>query len=1009
MQNQLLIDELVDGRYKIIAPIGKGGFGSVYLADHIGMNRKAALKFIHVTDADDIELLTRFEREAKIIASLSHKNIVRCYSYGFWRNKLPYLALEYLEGKTLDELLVESGKIPWAQALAYGVEICSALTELHAHGVVHRDLKPQNVIVTSDGAVKLIDFGLVSIDGQRLTKTGAVVGSLLYISPEQAYGRKSTAASDIYSLGCMLYQLIAGNPPFISDVPGEILQLHASAEPVPLSHLATDLPPGLERVVMRSLQKDSSRRYASAADFASDMQAVLQNQTIDASPITSTVATAGHPYGKHSHGKKLTSLLVGVVIAGAASVFIYDKWADTSKAEAEKLTALGSQITDELNKSSLLVRAPKQTTFTIHGVEKIALLPENASEQAEFARCLKVFRQANARDFLHYDNAVAMAAGKAVSDDTRATLLLAQAGTWFGNELSADDCVKWLDESYLVLTHPIRQPALRKQLTELSVNLRLDYQLQLFGLIFSSLYEPIQNAGKDPIIEPSVAKSLEAVSTPLVSNVSLTQPPAGTRWAVALRIYAILLSGTGRADQAITFLKPFAESDKIGPENKVVLLEALSNAYTAAGDLRASLDTLHSVTALVAKSEHPTLPAVDCYLLLYARLRAAGQYTMARECVDLASKVAPSQQLLMDLDKDRFELYADQGRRREAMQLFAKMERTGAFEPTSNFYSKFSLSQRGMQLIRALQEIGEQSVAIAYCEKLLPCSKGLPDEPEYYITLAKLYRKTMQIEPLLALTKKAMDLPNQSEGQRKLFCEPFLELSVEHYGNKETSDLHRAAEQLIGGAPRREQWNLYRFLAQKASSVPGQELYAIQCAEKALALIPDRTRHPEMHNELAFCYIQVGRYDDAIKQYDLYAPDGKHTEFDRILYLANSLSNGKKRQQALTMRLKALALARTTQERYRSNYRQACDLIALKRYQEAAPFANVISSITANDIKSLTVQCLLMFHAGNREECRKYFAQMTHPQRKDWLIWIKADEPELYSYLVSVGDIPKGD
>lgn len=292
MQKLSPIGEVIDNKFKVTELLGEGGFGAVYLADHLGLDRKVAIKFAHEYSDDDVESIRRFEREGKILATLQHENIVNCYAHGLWRNRIPYLAFEYINGETLRQRLHKNGRLPWSECLEYGIQICRALTALHNKGIVHRDLKPENLIVTSDGTIKLIDFGLVAIDGQRLTRTGTVVGTLLYVSPEQAVGHPPTNASDIYSLGCVLYHLIAGCPPFDSLFAPEILRLHVFEHPPPLSQICPDIPSGVELIISHAMQKEANRRYFSADEFAEDMQDALKGKPI-------VVANAA-PSGKFS-------------------------------------------------------------------------------------------------------------------------------------------------------------------------------------------------------------------------------------------------------------------------------------------------------------------------------------------------------------------------------------------------------------------------------------------------------------------------------------------------------------------------------------------------------------------------------------------------------------------------------------------------------------------------------------------------------------------------------------
>jgi serine/threonine protein kinase len=269
---QLLLGKykgFVLGSYKILQPVGKGGSGTVFLAEHTAMRRKVALKVVQLDKAQDKLSLERFRREARSAAALSHPNIVRLFDVG-QHGRTHYMAMEFVDGRTLDGLVSESDPVPFAQAVAYAAQAAAGLRHAHEKGLVHRDVKPSNLILASDGTVKLLDMGLArSFEDEADNLTAALggeadgVGTADYVSPEQALNQEVDARGDVYSLGATLYALVAGAPPFRGTMLQKLAQ-HQTVEPTPLSSLRPDVPEALDLVVSRMMAKKPSGRYASA-------------------------------------------------------------------------------------------------------------------------------------------------------------------------------------------------------------------------------------------------------------------------------------------------------------------------------------------------------------------------------------------------------------------------------------------------------------------------------------------------------------------------------------------------------------------------------------------------------------------------------------------------------------------------------------------------------------------------------------------------------------------------
>jgi beta-lactam-binding protein with PASTA domain/tRNA A-37 threonylcarbamoyl transferase component Bud32 len=276
-----LIDTLFDGRYRIVRKIGAGGMANVYLAEDQELGRRVAIKILNDRHANDDQFVERFRREAKNAAALSHPNIVSIYDRGEAEGTY-YIAMEYLEGRSLKELIVGRGPAPVNIAIEYARQILSALRFAHRHGIVHRDIKPHNVLVDGEGRVKVTDFGIARAGTSQMTEAGSIVGTAQYLSPEQARGTNVDQRSDLYSLGVVLYELLTGEAPFEGDTPVEVAMKHLSTVPDAPSTHRPDLPRELDLVVLRALAKDPEDRYQSAEEMEADLARVARGAPIAA-------------------------------------------------------------------------------------------------------------------------------------------------------------------------------------------------------------------------------------------------------------------------------------------------------------------------------------------------------------------------------------------------------------------------------------------------------------------------------------------------------------------------------------------------------------------------------------------------------------------------------------------------------------------------------------------------------------------------------------------------------
>jgi eukaryotic-like serine/threonine-protein kinase len=263
---------LVDGRYRILRRIGSGGMADVYCAEDSHLGRQVAIKVLHRRFAQDQEFVERFRREAKSAAGLNHPNVVGVFDRGEHEGTY-YIAMEFLTGRTLKDIVTAEAPLPQDQVIDIGTQILEAAGFAHRHGVIHRDFKPHNVIVDEQGHAKVTDFGIARAGASEMTETGSIMGTAQYLSPEQAQGHAVTATSDIYSIGVMLYEMLAGRLPFEGDSAVAVALKHLSEAPAPISQWRPDVHPALEAVVMAALAKDPAQRWQSAEDLAAALEA----------------------------------------------------------------------------------------------------------------------------------------------------------------------------------------------------------------------------------------------------------------------------------------------------------------------------------------------------------------------------------------------------------------------------------------------------------------------------------------------------------------------------------------------------------------------------------------------------------------------------------------------------------------------------------------------------------------------------------------------------------------
>ena len=271
------IDEVFDERYKIKREIGSGGMAIVYEAIDLKTEQSVALKMLKESISDNTQALRRFINESKAVAMMDHTNIVKILDVSV-KTEHKFIVMEYIKGITLRDYMNKKEKLNWQEACAFIIQILQALDHAHMRGVIHRDIKPQNIMIMEGGFIKVADFGIAKIpNAETVTMVDHAVGTIYYISPEQARGKKIDARSDLYSLGVMFYEMLTGYLPFMAESSYEIMNKHINTSPKPPTQYVPQIPVGVEQIILCALEKDPTRRYQSASQMLRHIYRVQQN------------------------------------------------------------------------------------------------------------------------------------------------------------------------------------------------------------------------------------------------------------------------------------------------------------------------------------------------------------------------------------------------------------------------------------------------------------------------------------------------------------------------------------------------------------------------------------------------------------------------------------------------------------------------------------------------------------------------------------------------------------
>ena len=367
---------MLDDRYEILEVIGTGGMAVVYKAMCHRLNRYVAVKILRDELANDEEFRKRFQTEAQAVAMLSHPNIVSVYDVSH-SDGVEYIVMELIEGVTLMQYMKKKGALGWKEALHFAVQISKALEHAHEKGIVHRDIKPQNIMILKDGTIKVADFGIAALESAQEKKSDQTVGSVHYIAPEQARGEQPDPRSDIYSLGVVMYEMLTGKMPYDGDTAEQVAMKHITGHPVPPQELNPDIPEELAAITLKAMNSDINARYQSASELLRDLEDFRKQQaaanlgsgsdedleildviTPDVHPIGKAGELSKEKYARRRRRSRKGSILSGacgvLVFLIAVFVFLWNYWLRDIFSVAERINIpnfVGASYEDIVNSS----------------------------------------------------------------------------------------------------------------------------------------------------------------------------------------------------------------------------------------------------------------------------------------------------------------------------------------------------------------------------------------------------------------------------------------------------------------------------------------------------------------------------------------------------------------------------------------------------------------------------------------------------------------------------------
>lgn len=384
-ENDKYIGMLLDDRYELQDRIGEGGMAVVYRALDHRLNRSVAVKIMRDEMASDEEFKRRFCAESQAVAMLSHPNIVAVYDVSH-NDNMEYIVMELIDGITLKQYMDRRGILSWKEAVHFSKQIARALGHAHERGIIHRDIKPQNIMLLRDGTIKVADFGIASLENELQENDGQAIGSIHYIAPEQARGELPDARSDIYSLGVVMYEMMTGEVPYTGDSLGEIAVKHMNATPTPIHELNQDIPDQLEEIISRAMAPVLADRYQTAAELADDLEQLSREgtgeladeeketevKTPDVKPVRSVSELSKKNFARRRKRADRVTFLSGtfllLLLGIALFVFLWKYWIADIFSPVERIQLpdfVGMNYEDIENNPDLLSRYRFEVTFVV--------------------------------------------------------------------------------------------------------------------------------------------------------------------------------------------------------------------------------------------------------------------------------------------------------------------------------------------------------------------------------------------------------------------------------------------------------------------------------------------------------------------------------------------------------------------------------------------------------------------------------------------------------------------